>query len=304
MTSLILALLACSGGGSTTPTTTPTTRTLSAPTSPAPTSPAPTTPTDTDTTSAATDSVTTGDTAAVDEPARTVELFGPTPHPALRIVLHQQLGDDPDPTALDLFRGALSDLEDSGHLVKPGGVSVEAGEVLPAPSTPGGDHSFSDLDLLLESARGPYVQGDAAVVHVLYADGRFDHGGPGTVLGFAYGGAKVVVMRDAVDAACDETAFDLLPGPLADEACETLEAALLLHELGHLFGLVDNGLPMVADHLDPDHGAHDVSDDCLMYWAAETPEYTQTLADRFLRGETGVPTFDDECLADMAAALP
>jgi hypothetical protein len=41
-----------------------------------------------------------------------------------------------------------------------------------------------------------------------------------------------------------------------------------------------------------------------MYWAAETPEYTQTLADRFLRGETGVPTFDDECLADMAAALP
>jgi len=300
----IALLLACSG-----PSTDPAT---ASPTGPSDTDDASTD--DTSTTHQPTDSTPasstpTGDTSSTDtatteadEPARTVELFGPAPHPALTVRVHARAGSEPTEAALDLLRDALADLQTSGHVVKPGGVLVERGTVGPAGTQ--AEYTFADLDAALDAVRGPYIVGDAAVVHVLYSDGRFDHGGPGTVLGFAYGGAHVVMMRDGIDDACEGSAFDLLPGPLVNTACETLEAAVLLHELGHLFGLVDNGLAMVEDHVDAEHGAHDIDEDCLMYWAADTSDYASTLATRFLSGDTAVPGFDDACLADMAAALP
>ncbi len=245
----------------------------------------------------------TDEVLRIDVPARTSDLFGNATFDALRVVLHYRAGAAPNEAAMERLREALADLEASGHVVKPGGIVIELGKELPASATANPEYTFEQLDTDLELTRGSFVVGPAAVIHGLYTDGSYDNGGEGTVLGFAYGGARLVMMRDAIDDACDDPVLGLLPGGADEEACAALEATVLLHELGHLFGLVNNGLPMVSDHQDVDHGAHDDDDGCLMYWTAETPAVADTIADTYLGGDGSMPTFDAACLADMAAAL-
>lgn len=241
-------------------------------------------------------------TPTADEPARTVQLFGPSARPGLRVELHHRQGAGPTDAAIDKLEDALDVLVASGHIDKPGGIEVVRGTQLPA-GDPDAVHTFDALRAELEAVRGPFVDDDATVIHALYTDGSYEDDGPnGTVLGFAWGGARLVMMRDSIDASCDRPGFTLLPGGRAN-GCATLEGSVLLHELGHLFGLVDNGLPMVTPHRDPDHGAHDDDEDCLMYWAAETNRAADRILDRLTGGNTGLPSFDQACLDDMAAAL-
>jgi hypothetical protein len=44
-----------------------------------------------------------------------------------------------------------------------------------------------------------------------------------------------------------------------------VEQATVVHEFGHLAGLVDNGVPMVSPHLDPEHAKHCTNEVCVMY---------------------------------------
>lgn len=48
-----------------------------------------------------------------------------------------------------------------------------------------------------------------------------------------------------------------------------VEQSTIVHELGHAFGLVNNGVPMVVDHQDDAHGAHSTNTDCVMYYLNE-----------------------------------
>lgn len=48
-----------------------------------------------------------------------------------------------------------------------------------------------------------------------------------------------------------------------------VEQATIVHELGHAFGLVNNGIPLNSLHQDTAHGAHTKNEDCVMYWLNE-----------------------------------
>ncbi len=82
-----------------------------------------------------------------------------------------------------------------------------------------------------------------------------------------------------------------------------VEQATLVHEFGHVMGLVDNGIPMVSDHLDPDHLRHCTNEECVMYWqnegAADLKEYVQKMI------STGsLVMYGDECLDDTRSYMP
>ncbi|MAZ48653.1 MAG: hypothetical protein CME65_08815 [Halobacteriovoraceae bacterium] len=47
------------------------------------------------------------------------------------------------------------------------------------------------------------------------------------------------------------------------------EQSTLVHEMGHALGLVNNGIPIVSNHQDPDKTAHTSNSDCIMYWQNE-----------------------------------
>lgn len=213
----------------------------------------------------------------------------------LRIVVHHTAGEVPDATSLDHVRTELERLRSRGALHKPGGIELLLGATVPLP---GDEHTAEALDDALVGHAVPPTDGGAAVVNVLYASGAYvgDSGG-GSILGYAYGGGYLVMLPDSIDHTCHEAL-----GGITAASCEIVEAMVFVHELGHLFGLVDNGVAMREDHADPWRGNHDRSEDCVMYWSIARPDIISVLAESWLVGAPTLAGFCDACVEDLAAA--
>jgi hypothetical protein len=125
-------------------------------------------------------------------------------------------------------------------------------------------------------------------MYVLYLDGGSDQdSGSGKVLGLTYSTSSFAVFQPNVRAS-----------PNLVVGASAVESAVVVHELGHVLGLVDAGTPMVQPHEDAAHAGHDASDACVMYWAIDTSDVLTLIQNR-----GAVPTqFDARCVADLQAA--
>ena len=174
-------------------------------------------------------------------------------------------------------------------LEKPGGLEWTADETI---ASRGADHvwTFDELQTLADETFNLEVEADTAVIHVIYVDGSYEDE---NVLGVAWANRHLVMFSGTLENSCDR--------PLVGESlCEVAESTVLLHELGHVVGLVDNGVDMVEPHADEEHGAHDESDECVMYWAYEGVGVIDVLASR-LTGSSPELDFGPNCKADLAA---
>jgi hypothetical protein len=189
-------------------------------------------------------------------------------------------GWSPSPTAVDELVAALD-----GLCRKPGGIQVVLDDAIPSPGR--ASWPVAEVSALESLHRDAYrdVETGTAVFYALYLDAASDlDQGNSRVLGIAYHGSSVAIFA--------ETIADVEPGvPLF----APIEDTVLVHEAGHLLGLVNNGIPMTADHQDEAHGAHDVDAECIMHWTIET----QNVVDVLLSGK---PDFDPACRADLTAA--
>lgn len=183
---------------------------------------------------------------------------------------------------------------------KPDGVEAAMdGALEPA----GAEHAwtFDELQDLADRTFDRELPGDAIGIHILFVDGHSSSDtSSGVVLGLAWASTHIAMFAQTIQDVC---AASVLPAALREEQCRQAELSILLHEAGHLLGLVDNGLPMVQPHRDPDpeHGAHDADDGCVMYWAYEGGALFDAIGDRLLGGGDSSIGFDQECLADLAA---
>ncbi|MDR9488586.1 hypothetical protein [Salibacter sp.] len=78
-----------------------------------------------------------------------------------------------------------------------------------------------------------------------------------------------------------------------------IEQATLVHEIGHAIGLVNKGVPLTADHLDPEHEKHCINEDCVMYFENEV---SGNMAD-FITGNLTPQDrilFKEDCLTDIS----
>jgi hypothetical protein len=173
------------------------------------------------------------------------------------------------------------------RLDKPGGVDVVIDTEIPRTEA---KEVWEIGDIVaLEGQHRANFTGDranrgTAVIWVVYLNGKseFDSG-QSRALGVAYEGSSVAVFRENVDRTS------------SPEVRDNVEALVLAHEGGHLFGLVNNGVPMVNDHEDRAHPRHDVNSACAMYFQIETAN-TELL--RILPPLD----YDYECRLDMFAA--
>src|SRR6185503_8431274 len=82
-----------------------------------------------------------------------------------------------------------------------------------------------------------------------------------------------------------------------------MELFALVHELGHALGLVNHGIPMVADHEDAAHPAHCSNPFCIMYWQNEGAWAVRQFVQNFIAtGDEKV--FGAECLQDALHYAP
>ncbi len=161
----------------------------------------------------------------------------------------------------------------------------------------GRDFTSEDLVALSRRTRNQLPTGDTATFHVLVLDGWFrDASGQRRtdLLGGHLEGTGVIVVFKPVVAS---TASREAP-----YAAAVVEQLTLVHELGHAVGLVDDGVAPARAHGDNAHPHHCTNAACVMNaWNEGTSAATSFVA-RVMR--TGDPVlFDDDCLADAAAAL-
>jgi hypothetical protein len=99
----------------------------------------------------------------------------------------------------------------------------------------------------------------------------------------------VTVRGDVIAVFADQVAAAATP--IVSRAA--IEDAVLLHELGHVLGLVD--LARDTKRADKDHPGHSANPGSVMYWAVESSLVGQVL--------NGPPPhdFDRDDLADLAA---
>ncbi|MES2644303.1 MAG: hypothetical protein V4850_32760 [Myxococcota bacterium] len=191
-------------------------------------------------------------------------------------------GHPPDEAALNTLRTSLAGLCD-----KPAGIEIVLDDELPDQGGPAWSYEAAeDLEIAWRDRYHDPATG-VAVMYYLYVDGHSDNDtDEGRILGYAYHGSSLIMFA--------ETMADVSGGLLLGLGGD-VEPTVLVHEAGHLLGLVNNGVDMVEDHQDTEHGHHDQNEDCIMYWAAETDAIGDLLGG-------GLPDFDAECRADMQAA--
>ncbi len=111
------------------------------------------------------------------------------------------------------------------------------------------------------------------------------------VIGFSINITPVIaIFKDVIN-----TSAVLLP------VRKFIEQSTIVHELGHAFGLVNNGVPLVSSHQDTDHGSHTTNNECVMYWLNEGAESLELFIDKYRNDPTSLTMWGPEVLLDAEA---
>ena len=194
---------------------------------------------------------------------------------SLKVEIQYMKGFKPDLGAIVALEKFLKT-----HLHKPDGIVIFTSEIDTALTA-----SLRREDVLAIEKRNRqyYSYEQELAVYILYTNGEYVNP---KILGEAYRNTSAVIYGKSI---ADHT------GKLGKPDRTKLEATILLHEMGHLMGLVNKGTAAQSEHTDEAHASHCSNTSCLMYWA-------NGLEDKFghlIKGT--IPGLDSACLEDLKA---
>jgi hypothetical protein len=189
-------------------------------------------------------------------------------------------GKAPSAAAVALLRTRLVE-----HCNKPDGVTVDVDDAIPAAEFRT-VNSIPDIAAIEAEHRQSFsdLSTQTAAFYILYVSGLSDlDEAEGAILGVAYAGSSIAFFIDAAD-----------PGVVTVITKIEVEATGVVHEAGHLLGLVDGGVPMVREHADRAHPGHCDVTSCVMYWTVTVDPSSDVLDPSFA-------AFDRLCSDDLEA---
>ncbi|MCV6630725.1 MAG: hypothetical protein OIF50_12810 [Flavobacteriaceae bacterium] len=156
------------------------------------------------------------------------------------------------------------------------------------PSQNQDNYSLQEIVDIEKKYRTAFNTDDTIAVFVFFADAEAeaDFNSNGITLGVAFRNTSMAIYQGKIKSLTTN-----------QNLIKTLESSTLQHELGHLFGLVNNGAHMIEAHEDKPNGHHCNNGDCLMTAVIEftTPAKLWSR----LSKNNGVPELDHNCIADL-----
>jgi hypothetical protein len=145
-------------------------------------------------------------------------------------------------------------------------------------------YSASEVRDLEREHRTEFSDEGKLAAYFIILDGEFSQG---NVLGIAHFNTSMALFGETIRNTSDGI-FQL--------SRSTVETIVMQHEVGHIIGLVNNGVEMQSDHQDEENGKHCDVEECLMYFAVRTTDFFANIFDG------NIPELDEQCIADLQAA--
>lgn len=206
---------------------------------------------------------------------RNARLYLSAEVPKLVIEVDAVKGAEPSDAALATLRERLAEITD-----KPGGVELLATETFSNDRT---RWSEDDIIAVQRAQRDRFSTPTAIVLYVLSVRGTY--AANDDALGLAYSSSAFVLFTEHIR--------QVAATPLVSSSA--IERAVAVHEMGHVFSLLNIGYTSPREREDPRHEAHSSNADSVMYWAIDNVGVADLLG-----GRTAPPsTFDEDDRADL-----
>lgn len=195
------------------------------------------------------------------------------------VEIDYEAGYMPEQSSTDLLKTRLEQVCD-----KPQGIEIFLTETN---FDHEGQWSASDVREKGWNEKSNNPQSDSTLYwQAIFPSGQYANDG---VLGVAVDASTIAIFGEAVDDA---------EGPIFNRpSAEEIENSVLVHEFGHLLGLVNLVYQSPVDHEDEEHKGHSNNEDSVMYWAIESANIGNIIT-----GELP-DDFDDDDLNDLAGML-
>lgn len=198
------------------------------------------------------------------------DLLSPERFTSLKVEVQYMKGFKPDEESIVALRRFLH-----AHLQKPDGIRITINEIQSAPDT---IMSRQQVIATEKANRTAFTKNKELTVYVLYTNTDFTDK---KTLGWAYGNTSIALYGKAIK---DNS------GKIGKPSRTTMESTILLHEMGHLMGLLHKDVPLKLQHKDATHESHCSNRNCLMYYGIDLEDHFGHLIKR------KVPELDKDCL--------
>jgi hypothetical protein len=170
----------------------------------------------------------------------------------------------------------------AAHVNKPDGIQVYLKEI----AGPAKERlSLADIKYAEDQYRTAINTSNSLSLYIYLTNAEYEEAtGNYKTLGIQYAPGSIVLFGKPMRASS---------GSIGQPPYPVLETSVVLHEFGHILGLVNTGTKMTQSHEDSEHAHHCNNKECLMYFAVET----NNLVANILGGK--VPALDANCNNDL-----
>ena len=177
------------------------------------------------------------------------EILQDTTYSKLHIEINYVTDNSPDSDAVDILKQRIQEVSDKTAIT----VSQSAF------GSTDNSYSLEEIVNIEKNQRERFKGDDTFVIHILYLNGEYQDNDK--TLGLAYTGSSFVLFKEKIE----DASFLLI-------SSTDIEKSVIVHEFGHLLGLINNGYQSPHDHEDPQHPNHSSNEESVMYWAIESQD--------------------------------